>query len=230
MPEASHSGHPVLQVFGLELEVSNSRLADLLTMDAKDALTTDVRDLGAGERVSAVAAEAFEAAPDVVLAPTVARDAEEARVRQEFRAAVREVGEALSFDAGADGLWRSSEGVVILTRAIERPLSFAAAVHYVTELASRREAIAGSDSTALFVTVDQQTADVFKVAVRQRRLHGVMRTVSFDNLMELRSLHASGGLDHRQTVALLVPLVDIDVGEILSIVHASRADAPGAGG
>ncbi len=32
-------------MFGLTLEVSNPRLAELLTMDAKEALVTDVREL-----------------------------------------------------------------------------------------------------------------------------------------------------------------------------------------
>lgn len=52
-PGETRSGerHPVLEVFGIKLEVSNPRLAELLTMDAKEALTSDLRDLGTGEPV-----------------------------------------------------------------------------------------------------------------------------------------------------------------------------------
>lgn len=213
--------HPVLQVFGVELQVSNPRLAELLTMDAKDALTSDVRELVGAEEVTAARAEAAEAVPDVILAPPVARDGEDARRRHEFRAAVQEAGASLGFAAGADGLWRSPGGLTIMTRSVEHPVSFAAAIHYVTEVATRRETIGGPDSTVLFVVDGQQTADVFKVAVRQRRLHDVMRTISLDNLMEIRSLLAAGLLDHSQAVVLLVPIANIDVGELLSIMHAT---------
>lgn len=216
----SRGRHPILEAFGMKLEVSNPRLAELLTMDAKEALTTEVRKLGPAQEVQA-RAEAEEAAPDVVIAPAVARDEEEARQRHEFRAAVMESGAALGFDAGADGVWNSPTGVTILTRAIESPMSFAAATHYVAELASRRATIAGPKSSALFVVDGQQTADVFKVAVRQGRLHDVMRTISLDNLAELRRLLAAGALNHHQVVVLLAPVADIDAGELLSIMRAS---------
>jgi hypothetical protein len=217
--------HPVLDVFGMKLEVSNARLAELLTMDAKDALATDVRELvSTSDDAKQTRLEAEEAVPEVLLAAPTPHDEEDARLRREFRQSVQETGVALGFDAGADGVWRSPTGVAIVTRAIEKPVSFAAATHYVTELAARREAIAGEDSTALFVVDSQLTADVFKVAVRQRRLHDVMRTVSIDNLSELRRLHMMGQLDHQRAVVLLVPIANIDVGELLSILHAGGAN------
>lgn len=215
--------HPVLEVFGMKLEVSNPRLAELLTMDAKEALTTDVRQLGSAEDVREQQREAAEAAPDVVVAPQLAKDEEDARQRHEFRAVVLEAGVALGFDAGTDGLWQSPTGVTILTRAIEKPMSFAGATHYVSELAVRREAIAGPESSALFVVDGQQTADVFKVAVRQGRLHDVMRTISLDNLFDLKKLFAAGSINHHQAVVLLAPVADIDAGELLSIMRASAA-------
>jgi hypothetical protein len=222
--------HTVLEVFGLELKVSNPRLAELLTMDAKQALTTDLRDLASPERVAEAEAEAAEAAPDVVLAPHLPHDEEDARHRQAFREEVRVVGSQLGFSAGSDGLWRSPQGITILTRAISRPLSFAGASHYVQELAARRESIAGADSTALFIVESQETADVFKVAVRQQRLHDTMRTISIANLNEVRDLVASGRLGHKQAVVLLVPLAGIDVGEVMSILRSSpeSSDEPAA--
>ncbi len=215
--------HPVLQVFGIELQVSNPRLAELLTMDARDALTTDLHDLAAREQeppVDGTVLHAVEAPP-----PTAADD-EEARRRHAFRRDVHDIGVTLGFEVDTDGMWRSDGGVSILTRCVDRPVSFATATHYVEELASRREALGGTDATALFVVEGQQNADVFKVAVRQRRLHDVMRTVSIQNLREIRDLVASGHLRHRQAVVLLVPIANIDVGELLSILHAA-AHEPG---
>lgn len=222
--------YTVLEVFGLELKVSNPRLAELLTMDAKLALTTDLRDLATPERVLQVEAEAAEAAPDVVLAPHLPHDEEEARHRQAFREEVRVLGSHLGFSAGTDGLWRSSQGITILTRAISTPLSFAGASHYVQELAGRRESIAGADSAVLFVVESQDTADVLKVAVRQQRLHDTMRTISVGNLREMCDLVACGRIVHQQAVVLLVPLAGIDVGEVLSILRSSTepSDEPAA--
>jgi hypothetical protein len=217
----SEERHPVLEVFGMKLEVSNPRLADLLTMDAREALGTDVRDLVGTEGEQPGAGEVL---PEDLLAPPTGMEEEEARRRRDFKRQVLEIGASLGFDAGADGLWRSPTGVTIVTRAIDKPVAYSAATHFVQELAARRESIAGEDSTALFVVDSQQTADVFKVAVRQLRLHDVMRTVSFDNLLEIRALYSAGVLDHQRAVVLLVPLANVDVGEMLSILHASRAE------
>ncbi len=213
----------VLEMFGLELQVSNPRLAELLTMDAAAALVTDLHDLTASERIVRAEAEAAEAAPDVVLAAQLPRDAEEARRRHDFRRQVQAIGSQLGFAASPDGVWRSSQGVTLVTRAVDRPLSWAAAAHFVSELAGRRVSIGGEEATALFIVDSRQAADVFAVAVRQQRLHGVMRTISLDDLREIGDLAARGDLGHQQAVVLLTPMADIDVGELLSILHAVRA-------
>src|SRR5450756_2507334 len=56
-------------VFGLKLEVSNPRLAELLAMDAREALTTDVRELASPRAVRELRDEAAQALPDVVMSP-----------------------------------------------------------------------------------------------------------------------------------------------------------------
>jgi hypothetical protein len=59
----------VLDVFGLKLEVSNPRIAELMTMDAKTAFTTDVRDLGNPTALREFREEVAQAAPDMVIGP-----------------------------------------------------------------------------------------------------------------------------------------------------------------
>ncbi|MBE0475762.1 MAG: hypothetical protein IBX62_01480 [Coriobacteriia bacterium] len=214
----------VLDVFGLKLEVSNPRLAELLTMDAKDALGADVREfVGAAPQVHTGAGT--EAVPEVVLSVPRARDEQEARLRREFRARVEADGAAIGFATSGEGMWKSASGLSILTRAIERPVSLAAASHYVSEVANRRETVAGPDSTALFIVDGQQTADVFKVAIRQRRLYDLMRTIAVENLEEIRALVEHGTIDHAQAVVLLVPIANIDVGEVLSIIRSAAPEA-----
>lgn len=205
----------VLDVFGLKLEVSNPRLAELLTMDAKDALGSDVKGL-----VPSGPPQATE--PEVLLPPHTPHDEQDARMRREFRARVEEIGQVLGFTVSSDGLWTSPSGIAIVTRAMDKPVSLAAASHYVAEIAAHRESIPGPDATALFVVDSQQTADVFKVAIRQRRLYDLMRTISIDNLEDVRGMFEHHAVDHAQAVVLLVPITNIDVGEVLSIIRSAR--------
>jgi hypothetical protein len=217
----------VLEVFGIKLEVSNPALAELLTMDAKQALRTDVRELTTPTGVRQFREEAGQAAPDVVLAPPTARDDQEVAFRREYRAKTTDIGAALGFEATPDGIWRSPVGISILTRAIDRPVSLAAATHWVTELASRREGLAGPGASVLFVVEGQQSADVFKVAIRQQSLYDVMRVISMDNLQDIRHLFNVGSIDHAKAVILLAPAAAIDVGEILSVVRAAGENSDG---
>lgn len=220
----------VLNVFGLTLEVSNPRLAELLTMDARSALATDVKELiqqDAGE-VSATLAEVAQALPDVMVTPQTPHAEESARVRLEFRSRCEGVGRALGFETHGDGLWMSPTGVGVLTRTVERPVSLAAAAHFVNEMDSMHEQRSDkAETSVLFVVDGQQTADVFKVAIRQRRLYHTMRTVTIDNLEEMHTMMHNRTLLHNDAVMLLAPVANIDVGEMLSVLHSqSGADRP----
>jgi len=218
----------VLDVFGIKLEVSNPRLAELLTMDAKQALTTDVRDLGTPQAMQEFREEAEQAAPDIVMAPPTPKDEDDAAARRQFRVHAAAAGGSLGFEITPDGVWHSETGVSILSRAIERPVSLAAASHYVSELASRREQLGGPGASVLFIAESQQSADVFKVAIRQQHLYDVMRVISIGNLDDIRRLHAAGQMDHAKAVILLSPAATIDVGEILSVIRAATVDDGGA--
>lgn len=223
--EPANVRYAVLDVFGLKLEVSNPRLAELLTLDAGVALTSDVRSLRSPRDMREQRQAAEEALPDVVLAPPTARDEMDDRHRREFRGQVTRIGGALGFEASPDGMWRSPTGLTILTRGIDRPVSFAAASHFVSEIGAHRELLAGPDATALFIVDGQQSADVFKVAIRQGHLYNVMRVISVENLVEIERMLSVGVIDHSKSLVLLTPAANIDVGEILSVMRA--VDAPG---
>ncbi len=218
----------VLDVFGLKLEVSNPRIAELLTMDAREALVTDVRDLASPPDESEEdRAEATEAMPDVVLTPSTAQDELDAQTRMEFRARVAAMGSAVGFDTDHEGIWNSPTGVTILTRAIESAVTLASATHYVTQLAARREELAGPDALVLFIAEGQQSADVLKVAIRQQRLYDVIRVISVENLEDVSRLYLAGAIDHSKVVVLLAPSANIDVGEILSVIRSASSGQPG---
>ena len=220
--QPTKSRYAVLDVFGLTLEVSNPRLAELLTMDASDALTSDIRDLVVADRRAV-----SEALPDVMVAlPTPHSDLAE-RTRREFRQHADTLGARLGFTVEADGTWSSETGIDIVVRSVERPLTAAAAAHYVAEVSTVTDRLPDT-TTVLFVVADQSTADAFKVAIRLRKLHNLMRTISIDSLEEAASLWDAGRIDHRNMLVLLAPIANIDVGEMMAILRdeASRVDAP----
>ncbi len=208
----------VLEVFGVKLQVSNPTLAELLTMDAAEALTADI---GALSRPRVDRAEITEAALETVISPPTAASEYHERSRLAFRAAVDGLGSRLGFEVRPDGTWLSPVGIRIHTRTVERSLTAAAAAHFVNEV-SALSGPAQPDTAVLFIVDSQETADVFRFAIRQRHLHHLMRTVSRGNLAELCALHDSGALDHRKVLVLLAPVADIDVGEMLSVLHANQ--------
>ncbi len=214
----------VLEIFGIELKVRNERLAEVLTMEASEALSTDMRELLDPDVAREVRAELSEALPDVVLAPANVRDESEAKARLELRSRADAVAEALGFDHQPGGMWRSPTGISIVTRVVEHPPSLASAVDLVDKLAGVLSDTGGPDASALLIVDSQQTADVCKVAIRQRRLYDVMRTISLENLETIRSLFVAGALDHPRALVLLSPLADIDVGEVLSIVRSASLE------
>lgn len=217
--EARRERHAVLEVFGITLEVSNPRLAELLTME----LTTDVRDLFTADSQAVT-----EALPDQVVSMPTPHSEALARAREEFRRQADELGEKLGFSVESDGTWASPTGIEVVTRTVERPLTVTAASHYVAEVAAVTDRL--PETTAVLFVVDgQQSADVFKVAIRQRRLHNLMRTVSMQSLVELAEHLSAGRLGHRGVLVLLAPIADIDAGEIMSVLRANdEAAASGA--
>ncbi len=216
-------GVTVLDLFGIKLSVQNPRIAQILTMEAGEALTTDVRDLLDPAEVRADRSAATQAAPDVVMTPPTSRDAADSKLRADIRARADAIGEALGFETGPAGVWESPSGISIITRVVEHPLSFAAAADYVGKLSTVLEGRDNADTTALFIVDSQQTADVFKVAIRQRRLYDVARTISAENLETIRSLFGSAAIDHSRVLVLLTPMANADVGEVLNIIRSAGA-------
>jgi hypothetical protein len=218
--ESEPQRYAVLDVFGMKLEVSNPRLAELLTMEAGDALTTDVEELFGAPADRRVIEQGV---PDAILAPPTPASEHADHVRRAFRGDVDALGTRLGFEVDSDSTWSSPTGVEILVRSVERPLTLAAATHFVSEVGG---ASLSDVHAVLYVVESQQTSDVFKVAIRQQRQHDTMRTASLASLRDLADLMAKGVIDHRQIVMLLAPVADIDVGEMLSVLHAAGQGAP----
>lgn len=232
---ASHShasGEPtepteVLEVFGLKLKVYNPRLAELLTMEARDALTTDVGELVSGWRTSseiALRSEPVDTGLTEQEAPAaagaVSAFSAQAQTTPSAGALLEQTGRSLGFELGEAGLWKSPSGVRILVRRVEDGRSMDDAAQLVQQLSDAQHKL-GQETAALFVVNDQIAADTFRATIRKQNLYSEMRVISVENLEEIERLKASGRLSHRQVVLLLVPLANIDVGELLNVVRAA---------
>lgn len=214
------SDESILELFGVKLSVKNPRLAEILTMDAKDALTTDLRDLTDPAVIRERRAELHQAAPDILVTPETPRDAQETQARAEFRARVDNLACTLGFDLESGGVWNSPTGAVLVVREIDKDITFATASDFVHKLDVLRVSRGGSDAIGLFVTATQPACDIFKVAVRQAHLYGFVRTLSLDSLARLAGLVAAGALDHAQVVTIMLPIAAADIGEIVSLLPA----------
>jgi hypothetical protein len=230
----------VLQVFGLKLKVYNPRLAELLTMDARDALGADVVELvkresgdvdvesipsvAAGPVKTAASHESDTETQELLMEQVAAVGSEEpvaapAAPAPSGQESVSLMGEQLGFAVQPGGIWRSSTGVVILVRRLEHPVPLDVATRLARELGEAQQR-QGREAAGLFVVDDQMAADVFRVAIRQSGLYHEMRVISMRHLEEILQLRKGGRLSHRQVVSLMVPLTNIDVGELLNVVAA----------
>ncbi|TFG62704.1 MAG: hypothetical protein E4H28_07330 [Gemmatimonadales bacterium] len=219
--QAAQSRSTVLELFGVELKVSNKRLAEVLKMDAKAALSSVVKHLVDGTATRERAAEAQEAMPGVVLTPGTSRDETEARERAEMRMRVGALGGTLGFEVQPNGIWNSPAGLSLVTRTLERQLSPAAAADLVMKVDARRTEVAGSDSSALYVAEDGEGAGVISSAIRERGLFDHARAISLGDLEFIRSLRVAQTLDHNGVLVLLTAAADADVGDLLAIIRSA---------
>jgi len=211
----------VLELFGVELKVRNKRLAEVLQMDAKEALTSDIRQLVDAEDMNRAAAETAQAVPDVVLRPPSARDEDEARHRLGLRERVDALGRKLGFGVDGDGMWRSPIGITLMMRVVERDLTEAAAADLVRKVEQRRAELVGPDSSALYVAEDRASLPALSQAIRQAQVCDYARAICLEDLEFMGSLESGAVLDHRSALVLLSPTVDTDVGELLRIIRSA---------
>ncbi len=196
----------ILQVFGIKLKVKDPKIADLLTTDVKTDISTfrqkmedgQVEEKANGERTIAT---------------------EQVESLQEFESVVNRIGKKLEFDISLGEVWRSSTGIAVLLRPVFDSISFEIAKAKVDELARKQTKIK-TENVGLFVTRNNQSCDILKAAIRSKNMYQQMRVVSYENLFELLDLKETGYLKHRQVVTLMVPLDNVDVGELLNIIKA----------
>lgn len=204
-------GYEVLELFGIKLRVKNKRIADLLTMDAKEALAEDITVLG--KKIGAALKSEMAPINDL---PSIG----EIESYDDYRGAINTIGERLKFDVGLGGLWKSPTGILMIIKAIHKDVGFDQAKKYATELSTQQDKIT-NENAGLFVVGSNLSCDIFKAAIRSLNLYSKMRVVSYENLYQVLQLKESGYLKHREVVTLMVPLDNVDVGELLNVIKSA---------
>ncbi len=203
--------YEVLELFGIKLKVKNPQLADLLTMDAKEALTSDISILSQKLRAPGETAEEIVEEEIPLISEIESYD--------DYRQAINTVGEKLGFDVGLGGLWKSPTNVYILIRAIKEDLEFEEAKKYVRELEGQQKKLT-NENVGLFVVGSNLGCDMFKAAIRSLNLYNKMRVISYVNLNQILQFKESGYLGHKEVATLMVPLDNVDVGELINVIKA----------
>lgn len=204
-------GYEVLELFGIKLKVKNPQLADLLTMEAKEALTSDISILSQKLHTPGEAAEEIIEEEIPLISEIESYD--------DYRQAINTVGEKLGFDVGLGGLWKSPTNVYILIRAIKEDLEFEEAKKYVRELEGQQKKLT-NENVGLFVVGSNLGCDMFKAAIRGLNLYNKMRVISYENLNQILQFKESGYLGHKEVATLMVPLDNVDVGELINVIKA----------
>lgn len=214
----------VLEVFGIELHVSDPNLAKLLTTDASKAMTEDVRVLTGGlspdEEQDQGRGQGTAVADEEITRAARAPEAPPVQIEDQLGSRIETFGRKLGFEVRPGGVWKSLTGIIILVRCIDRSVDLQQAARYVQQLSEQQSRL-GQQSAALFVVEDKITVDIFKAAIRKSQLYNEMRVISSENLGEILQFRESDRINHRQVVTLLVPLDNIDVGELLNVLRAA---------
>ncbi len=218
--------YSVLQAFGMTLKVSNPRLAELLTMDAREALTTDLGELTGGRVDPEDSGASWTAVTETAPEPVAVDEAVCAR-RRHLADYVAKAGSAMGFQVCGGGLWRSPSAISLVVRVMDADVTIEGASHFAGELAAARTKIAGPDSSVLFVADGQAAAGILEASIRNAGRNDRMRTISAANLGYLTQLVESGAITHLHAVMLLAPIAEIDPGEIVSALRASHPSPEG---
>ncbi|MDI6689609.1 MAG: hypothetical protein QMD66_04725 [Actinomycetota bacterium] len=210
----NNEGYEVLELFGIKLKVKNPRIAKILTMDAKEVLTEDIRVLRKKLAEPDREESGFEEIPSI----------SEIESHSVYRKVINSIGKRLEFDVNLGDLWRSTTGMTIIVKAIKDGLNFNQARKYVSELATQQSRIR-NENAGLFIVGDNISCDILKAAIRSQNLYHLMRVISYENFNQILQLKEGGYLNHKGVVTLMVPLDNIDVGELINVIKAAAAPA-----
>jgi hypothetical protein len=218
LPQPEEDGPTtVLEVFGVKLAVKNRRLAEVLTMDAAEALRLDI--LSSKRRAGeADVTDAGPQASDTRDSPDSPGESEEMFDLAAARHRAEAAGLTLGFETLPAATWRSPDGPLVHVRVVDVGPDEAAPSQLVRKVAE--SVLSGSDrgESVLLVLADSASAQACARAVARQQLSGDVRVVSLDALERLARTLFDGPDIHRRALWLLVPARSVDVGSGLDFL------------
>jgi hypothetical protein len=216
-PTGADDRSTVVEVFGVKLSVRNRRLAEILSMDAAEALGFESKapDRASDREISSELVR--EALPYAALSAPNEDDEAEARLRAELRQRLEAIAGSLGFIVAQGGRWHSPSGLTLHTRIVSRTISAAGAADMVGKLVALMDSRPGGESV-LLITLSSAVSDVFALAVRERGAHAVLRVASMDDLERLHAVSEAGDADHSAFLALLSPQAAVNASAAISLL------------
>lgn len=208
----------VLEVFGMKLAVKNRRLAEVLTMDAAEALGLDV--LSPKRQAAGADTPDAEGSPTGAPGTAVPTDAsteptDTAAARQRAEAA----GRALGFETLPSGTWRSSDGPLVHVRVVAVEAEEPAPSELVRKIAELvPSGRGGRGESVLLVIADRASAQPCARAVVRQQLAGDVRVVSLEALDHLVRVLEDAPDTHQRALWVLVPARSVDAGSVLGFM------------
>lgn len=217
VPRAPDERTTVLEVFGVKLAVKNRRLAEILTMDAAEALGLDKRHADEDYMPAEQSQPDLltEAVPDVHFPVTGAEEEAESRLRTQVRLRADTVASGLGFDVLPGGRWQPPAAPLIHTRILVRTPTPAAAAHMVAKLTEVVLSSAGSPASVLLIASDRAAVPPLLTAIDVRGLHTSFRIVTMSDLERLRDVCAGAPDPAAVAAAFLSPAGGVDVSLVL---------------
>lgn len=209
----------VVEVFGVKLSVKNRRLAEILTMDAAEALGLESRTSNPGGDHAVAPEVVSEAVSYTTLCGPSPDDEVEAQLRVELRQRVEAIAATLGFIVAPGGKWYSASGLTLHTRIVPHTVSAAGATDMVGKLVALMNSRSSAESI-LLISPSQEVIETFVRAIKERGAHALFRVASVGDLEALRAVSEVGGADHSAFVATLSPQAAVNVGAAISLLGA----------
>lgn len=207
----------VVEVFGVKLSVKNRRLAEILSMDAAEALGFDGRTPGRTSGPEIEPEVVAEAVPYTALSGPSQDEEAEAQLRSDIRLRVDSIAAALGFSVEQGGRWYSPFGFTLHTRIVSRQVSAAGAADAVSKLVALMDSRPAGESV-LLISPSAEVRESFVTAVRERGAHAVLRVATIDDLERLRAIAEAGAADHPAFIALLSPQAAVSVSAAIPLL------------
>ncbi len=210
LPSTSNAGREekeelkTVNVFGVKLKVKKRGWTDILSMDIKDALTGNFQISRRKEKAPLPS--------DIGEIPSIT----ELKSEEEYNSYIDSLGKSLGFEVEA-GFWIARNARKIWVRPLLKDFEFEEAMTFLSKLSENLKSFS-EPVTALMVVPTPSQEGIFVAAIRKSQVQHRVNVISYKDLRQLVLLKESGYLKHDKILSLLLPLANLDLGQLIKII------------